>query len=1093
MTPEQVDRVFGRGRLKMVTGEHVEVFREAVVSGERRRYTKRFLNSTDGDFGHWTEREWKILARLIGHGIGCVPDVVQFDRGLANGPQLVQTYDAGVTVDQWATLLPLYRDGRVFRYAFEDCAHWWALAHYCLKALKDIHELDLVHLDIKGDNVCIPFGPATFDPDVIDAPLYPLFGQLALIDFAFSLVSGENLTVALPIGWQREYDYQSPRLIEALAAGHEGDLRKTRQLDWRCDFYSLAAMLKRYLPGEIATQPKGRAIGWTPERYAAARAMILSLRRHHDAELPLRMPHESLIETTGAMLGEAELAQSLAEGWTLARDVTVASGVASPLTPMTRIAPPVRVFRNPRERTRDAQHEAPDEDNARPAHAVNAPRDPVAGDIPTPALAFAAPTDLRVARMQRGEAHLPLLVTRQDNAPSVQPERRVPPAVPALAVIVTLALGAAVAHQAFPDGAKGLVAGASDWFGNDRRNDAPSRHVADGNSAAPSAAAENVAKAAAPDPGGSAATSSTAPASTASSDNAAAPDAAKPASDERTQNATAAASTDATNAAPPTSSTKPDPSAVAPLSKPGRRAAPSYAETPPKTAGKRPPVSASSTPSTRPMPSSPATPATASKAAPNRYAMVAPRGSAASAGSYGGPASSAEKSASAWTSQPSGGAQIETAPAPPVHIIELAPPANRLANAESAAAPAEKPALANAPTIAQQQETARTSEAPPSPRSSTARRSRPLAADEEWRAGLNALAQFFGFAKRKSAPIEDRGFQEVAPAKPSRTPQSSIASQDRAATAGPRTDVQTLTAPPAVVSTMPRADTPPSVVSPPMVSTPPTALASSPVTLPSMSPAPAPPPVYGEPRTDLRNWERVRETDYATEARRALAQSVPRIAMQTQSEIAAVLAAAARAQDPRAERDVIDAAQAVWVRDGGTALPTPAEAATARRLNEQAMQAYWVRRNIPEAFDLGLKAFGANPNDPEVVGNLAFLHLRMTPSQPETARQLALHAIAVRGTKYRSGRLEDWNTYALASALTGHDIDARNAMYVTVALAGSVERNCKAGLSAMANYGERVREPVEAMLYRIHAQGRAYDSPYCAWPPNWSTTGMRRQ
>ena len=30
MTPEQIDRVFGRGRLKMVTGEHVEVFREAV-------------------------------------------------------------------------------------------------------------------------------------------------------------------------------------------------------------------------------------------------------------------------------------------------------------------------------------------------------------------------------------------------------------------------------------------------------------------------------------------------------------------------------------------------------------------------------------------------------------------------------------------------------------------------------------------------------------------------------------------------------------------------------------------------------------------------------------------------------------------------------------------------------------------------------------------------------------------------------------------------------------------------------------------------------------------------------------------------------
>jgi hypothetical protein len=194
MTPEQIDRVFGRGRLKMVTGEHVEVFREAVARGERRRYTKRFLNTREGDFGQWTEREWRILARLIGHGIACVPDVVQFDRGRLGGMQLVQTYDAGVTVDQWATLLPMTRDGRVHRHVFEDCAHWWALAHHCLLALHVIHPLELVHLDIKGDNVCIPYAPASFDPDSSDLELRPVFAQLALIDFAFALVSRESLT-----------------------------------------------------------------------------------------------------------------------------------------------------------------------------------------------------------------------------------------------------------------------------------------------------------------------------------------------------------------------------------------------------------------------------------------------------------------------------------------------------------------------------------------------------------------------------------------------------------------------------------------------------------------------------------------------------------------------------------------------------------------------------------------------------------------------------------------------------------------------------------------------------------------------------------
>ena len=102
---------------------------------------------------------------------------------------------------------------------FEDCAHWWALAHHCLAALNEIHALLLVHLDIKGDNLCIPYGPAHFDPGATDAMLYPMFARLALIDFAFSLVSGERLGTALPIGWQKDYDYQSPRLDVFLNLG----------------------------------------------------------------------------------------------------------------------------------------------------------------------------------------------------------------------------------------------------------------------------------------------------------------------------------------------------------------------------------------------------------------------------------------------------------------------------------------------------------------------------------------------------------------------------------------------------------------------------------------------------------------------------------------------------------------------------------------------------------------------------------------------------------------------------------------------------------------------------------------------------------
>ena len=1063
MNLEQIDRVFGRGRLKMVTGEHVEVFREAVIPGERRRYTKRFLNSTDGDFAHWTEREWKILARLIGHGIGCVPDVVQFDRGSAKGPQLVQTYDAGVTVDQWATLLPLYRDGHVYRHAFEDCAHWWALAHYCVKSLKEIHQLQLVHLDIKGDNVCIPFGPATFDPEAEGAPLYPLFGQLALIDFAFSVVSGENLAVPLPIGWQREYDYQSPRLIEALAAGHEGDLTKTRELDWRCDLYSLAAMLKRYLPADASARTSGRETGWTSARYDLAKALVVTLRRHHDTDAPQTLPHQSIIDRTGALLSEGDLAQSLAAGWTLAHGVALTSGAASPLTPMTRIAPPVRVFRKPRERTKDGPQGGA----------------PVDRSV-TPALAFAAPTDLRAARMARRDSGIPPLITRRSEASAPAPARHSRATVPAIAALMTLALGAAVAHQVFPDATKDMVTGARAMFGSGERNGPASSAVAQAGAAA--APAPDAPKAAsAQEPATNVAAAESQPSSNPPPDSGAASEVRTaaappvpvpvPVPEERTDEPADAGAAQSADAAASPPKAKAEPPLLPPASRGGFRAAPPASDSSPRNAGKRgvtkaAPTSARATPP--PTAAGASQPATTAKTSPNRYASAAPRGSSANVGTYNPGVGSTATSLD--------GARVETSPAPPVQIIELVPPSNHLAVPPATAA--ERPTAQNSAAAAPQESTTAAAEtAPAAPKSSTTRRSRPLAADEEWRAGLNTLAQFFGFgAKRKAAPVEDRGFQEVTPStKAARTPQASTPSPDRAAIAPPRQDLQSLAVPPAVVSSIPRIDAPP----------PPPIVAAAPIAR-----TPAPPPLLGESRSDFRVPERAREYDYAREARRALAQSVPLIASQAQSEITPVLRAAARAQDPRAERDVIDAAQAVWVDSAGSLAP-PGDP-VAKRLNDEAMQAYWVRRNIPEAFDLSLKAFGANPNDPEVVGNLAFLHLRMSPSQPETARQLALHAIAVRGIRFRSGRLEDWNTYALASALTGRDSDARNAMYVTVALAGNAERNCKAGLSAIANYGERVREAVEAMLYRIHAQGRAADSPYCAWPPT-STIGMRRQ
>jgi hypothetical protein len=261
---------------------------------------------------------------------------------------------------------------------------------------------------------------------------------------------------------------------------------------------------------------------------------------------------------------------------------------------------------------------------------------------------------------------------------------------------------------------------------------------------------------------------------------------------------------------------------------------------------------------------------------------------------------------------------------------------------------------------------------------------------------------------------------------------------------------------------------------------------------PAMTPAPRAAPPAPAPQ-DLLDEDAAPERDdeeaFALQARRALTLAVPRMAAQAQYEIQRVLWVAAHAHDPAQERDVFEAAQSIRVREDASLYAPGVSRAEARRLNAEAMHAYWARRDIAQALDLQLKAFGANPYDPEIAGNLASLHLKPGWMQPETARQLALVALAARGPRHRAGRLEDWNTYAIASALSGRDADARNALFVGVALARNVDSSCRTALGALANYGERLREPVEAMIHRIHAQGRAYESPYCTWPP--TRPGMR--
>ena len=76
----------------------------------------------------------------------------------------------------------------------------------------------------------------------------------------------------------------------------------------------------------------------------------------------------------------------------------------------------------------------------------------------------------------------------------------------------------------------------------------------------------------------------------------------------------------------------------------------------------------------------------------------------------------------------------------------------------------------------------------------------------------------------------------------------------------------------------------------------------------------------------------------------------------------------------------------------------------------------------------------------------------MSPAQPEVARQLALYAISVSGSR-RSARSGDWGTLAIASALAGRNIEATRAFFVEVALTSNLDRTCQTALSAYHSFG----------------------------------------
>ena len=230
--------------------------------------------------------------------------------------------------------------------------------------------------------------------------------------------------------------------------------------------------------------------------------------------------------------------------------------------------------------------------------------------------------------------------------------------------------------------------------------------------------------------------------------------------------------------------------------------------------------------------------------------------------------------------------------------------------------------------------------------------------------------------------------------------------------------------------------------------------------------------------------------DFAARAGDVIANRLPRIAQRAERSVMKVLFTAARSDGGALDDEIRQAASAMRRAPDDALADLALAAGDARQLNDAARVAFYRRGSAREAADLQLRAFGANPTDPEVVGNLAFLRLKQ-PAQAESARQLALHALTLPDARFPYGRLEDWTTFAIASALAGRERDARNAWWVTAVLAPSLQRQCRAATDAYALYGDRLRPSVESMLQRLHTTGRLDGTAFCSWPPYW-TVGSNR-
>jgi len=335
---DHLDAMFGNAERRWKTGDHVEVIRQ-VSYDEKRVFRKSFL----GNFYNWTYREHLLLFALKAQS---VPHI-QEPESYSARRKFFESLDAGPDLMHWLDL-PVSRDGLELDHIFQDCAHWFSLARWSIKALQGIHEKECIHLDIKADNLCLPcqFGNSSLKTRVL-----PDWPNLRLIDFAFSIweaVTPLSAKTPLIIGKATTNRYQSQQLLNAIKAGPgQATLDLARKLDWRCDLYSLGYLLKGILD-HLPRECELGFGGWDELKLDTA-SILADRLLDYDNDWQVnpdrrpKLPHATLLDEIDSLLDQDDIKKRLSEPFDIVHRLDWQAGSAGLQIPITKLAPGIQI------------------------------------------------------------------------------------------------------------------------------------------------------------------------------------------------------------------------------------------------------------------------------------------------------------------------------------------------------------------------------------------------------------------------------------------------------------------------------------------------------------------------------------------------------------------------------------------------------------------------------------------------------------------------------------------------------------------------------------------------------------------------------